>query len=144
MKKIEEIKEIKELSEAKKEYFNYLKELIETQKDVKLSETELYNLEVFVLVNTEAATKEILEVISEEKNVPAEELSYLSEKADILLGIIQGEKKEIKCVSINGNNFTFKEGFNVEKYYDRLFDIGNNEQGETWDVFEDKGDLVIW
>lgn len=48
-------------------------------------------------------------------------------------------------ITLNGNDFTYRDGFPIEKYKDYLSSLGDEEKGNRWDVSLDgEGRLVIY
>ncbi len=70
------------------------------------------------------------------------------EDADALLEVINATKddSEEEIVLINGNNFRFEKGsLDINKYTDKLTEIGERTQGNTWFIYlNDDGELVIY
>ena len=70
------------------------------------------------------------------------------ETADALMEVIDAvsEDPEQESYVINGNKFVFEKGsLDIKKYADKLNEIGEHDQGNTWFIYlDDDGELVIY
>lgn len=99
--------------------FNNIGELSRTKRMMsyflKLSELSESEKEMAEAIN------EVLEVTMEENEIEQERLE------------------------INGNVFLYKkDSIDIKKYLEKLYLIGNESKGNTWSVFENDGELVIY
>lgn len=50
-----------------------------------------------------------------------------------------------RVMTLNGNDFSYRDGFPIEKYKEYLASIGNEETGNRWDVsVDEEGRLVMY
>lgn len=47
-------------------------------------------------------------------------------------------------IELNGNKFTYSDGFPIDDYKDVLIEMGEKEKGNAWDVSLEDGKLVIY
>lgn len=146
-------------SESRDKLYRYYYSLLKTyngetnltsEKEVALkrlvdSLTEETALKRFNNIGELSRTKRMMSYFLKLSELSESEKEMAEAINEVLEVTMEENEIEQERLEINGNVFLYKkDSIDIKKYLEKLYLIGNESKGNTWSVFENDGELVIY